>query len=152
MLLLVEDNPADIVLLREALKESPVPVQLCTVRDGTDALAFLQHEDRYREAPRPDLIVLDLNLPRKSGREVLAQVKSDASLKCIPVVILSSSTEPGDIEQSYELGANVYVRKPVDLEEYFATIRDLVGFWCQRAVLPSEGYAFSYDVDELQCR
>src|SRR5262245_2229571 len=136
MLLLVEDNPADVVLLKEALKESPVPVQLYTVRDGTDALAFLQHDDRYYEAPRPDLILLDLNLPRKSGHEVLAQLKSDANLKCIPVVILTSSTEPEDIEQSYALGANAYVQKPLELEEFFATIKDLVGFWCQRAVLP----------------
>ena len=138
MLLLVEDNPADVVLLREALKESPIPVEFCTVPDGTDALAFLQHEDRYREAPRPSLIVLDLNLPRKSGHEVLAQVKSDTTLKSIPVVVLTSSSEPEDIEQSYELGANAYVQKPLALEEYFATIKDLVGFWCQRAVLPSE--------------
>jgi chemotaxis family two-component system response regulator Rcp1 len=141
MLLLVEDNRADVILLTEALKEAghdcPLPVELCTVATGRAALAFLHHEGRYHHAPRPDLIVLDLNLPGQSGQEVLAQVKSEGALRCIPVVVLTSSTRPEDIEQSYQLGANAYVHKSVELEEFFATVKALVGFWCQRVVLPS---------------
>jgi two-component system, chemotaxis family, response regulator Rcp1 len=137
MLLLIEDNPADVVLLKEALKESPVPVQLSTVPDGTEALAFLHHQGRYHQAPRPDLIVLDLNLPQLTGQAVLAQVKNDEQLKQIPVVVLTSSTEPGDVAQSYELGANAYVHKPLELEEFFAMVHELIGFWYQRVVLPS---------------
>ena len=137
MLLLIEDNPADVVLLKEALKESPIPIQLSTVCDGTEALAFLHHTGPYHAAPRPDLIVLDLNLPQLPGQAVLAQVKSDEHLKQIPVVVLTSSTDPADIAQSYELGANAYVQKPMELREFFAMVRELIGFWCRRAVLPS---------------
>jgi chemotaxis family two-component system response regulator Rcp1 len=142
MLLLIEDNPADVVLLKEALKESPVPVQLSTVPDGPEALAFLHHEGRYHEAPRPDLIVLDLSLPKLKGQAVLAQMKSDASLKQIPVVVLTSSTRPEDVVQSYELGANAYVQKPLELMEYFAAVKELIRFWYQRVVLPSAAEAF----------
>jgi two-component system, chemotaxis family, response regulator Rcp1 len=149
MLLLIEDNRADVFLLKEALKEArkeyPVPVQLYTVADGRTALAFLHHEGCYHHAPRPDLIVLDLHLPGPSGHEVLAQVKSEAALKCIPVVVFTSSTAPEDIEHSYALGANAYVCKAAELEEFFATIKDLVGFWCQRATLPSAAAVSSGD-------
>jgi len=136
MLLVVEDNPADVGLLKEALKESPVPVQLCTVPDGTDALAFLYHQDRYHEAPRPDLILLDLHLPQLPGQDVLAQIKTDATLKQIPVVVLTSSTKPEDVAQSYQLGANAYVQKPTELAAYIAAVKELIGFWYQRVILP----------------
>ena len=145
MLLLIEDNPADVGLLKEALQKSPVPVQLCTVSDGTEALAFLHHADRYNEAPCPDLIVLDLNcgtLPELNGQAVLAHLKTDVTLKQIPVVVLTSSTKPQDIAQSYVLGANAYVQKPMELAEFFVLVHELIGFWCQRAILPSAAYDF----------
>ena len=142
MLLLVEDNPADVVLLKEALKESPIPVELYTVSDGTEALAFLHHADRYDEAPCPDLIVLDLNLPKLNGQAVLAHLKTDVTLKRIPVVVFTSSTNPDDIAQSYALGANAYVQKPLGLAEFFVMVHALIGFWCQRAVLPSAAHDF----------
>jgi CheY-like chemotaxis protein len=137
MLLLVEDNPAEVVLLKEALKESPVPVSLCVVTDGEAALAFLHHEGGYHAAARPDLSVLDLNLPRMTGLAVLAQVKTERALQQIPVLILSSSLRDADIAQSYALGANAYLYKPFDLQDYFDTITEVIGFWCQRTVLPA---------------
>jgi CheY-like chemotaxis protein len=137
MLLLVEDNPADVVLLKEALKESPVPVPLCVVADGEAALAFLHHEGCYLAAARPDLIVLDLNLPGMTGLAVLAQVKTERALQQIPVLILTSSLQAADIAQSYALGANAYLHKPVELQEFFDTITEVIEFWCQRAVLPT---------------
>jgi chemotaxis family two-component system response regulator Rcp1 len=133
VLLLVEDNPAEVGLLKEALKRSPVPVQLCPVSDGTEALAFLYHADRYNAAPCPDLIVLDLNcgnLPELNGQAVLARLKTDVTLKQIPVVVFTSSTKPEDIAQSYALGANAYVQKPMELAEFFVLVDELIGFWC----------------------
>jgi chemotaxis family two-component system response regulator Rcp1 len=137
MLLLVEDNPADVVLLKEALKESPLPVQLCVVADGSEALAFLHHEQPYQDAPRPTLILLDLNVPRVPGQAVLAQVKAEANLKQIPIIVLSGSRRPDDIQQSYELGANAYLQKPLEFGAYVEMVQGLLDFWCRRAVLPS---------------
>src|SRR5262245_61338432 len=121
ILLLVEDNPGDVILFKEALKQTSVPIQLTTARDGRAALALLAHEPDH-EALWPDLIVLDLNLPQVNGQTVLAWVKSDKALKHIPVVILTNSTEPEDIQQSYALGANAYVQKPLELRDYFAMV------------------------------
>jgi two-component system, chemotaxis family, response regulator Rcp1 len=136
MLLLVEDNPADVTLLKEALKESPVPVPLCVVADGEAALAFLHHEGCHQAAARPDLVLLDLNLPRLDSLAVLGQMKTESALKQIPVIILSNSLQPAAIAQSYALGANAYLHKPCELQDYVDMITELIGFWCQRTVLP----------------
>jgi two-component system, chemotaxis family, response regulator Rcp1 len=141
LLLLVEDNPADRDLFKEAVKEYAAPVQLCTASDGIEALAFLYQEVPYQTALHPDLIVLDLNLPRISGQTVLARVKKDAALQQIPVVVVTSSSKPEDITQSYTLGANAYLRKPLQLVDYFAMVHGLLEFWGKRAILPSAAEA-----------
>jgi chemotaxis family two-component system response regulator Rcp1 len=136
LLLLVEDNPGDVRLLREALTESGMVVQVQVVHDGEEALQLLRRAGSYATAPRPNLILLDLNLPKKSGHEVLAEVKSDPQLQLIPVVVLTSSSKPDDITKSYALGANVYLQKPLEVEEFFGAVKDLVTFWSKRASLP----------------
>jgi CheY-like chemotaxis protein len=135
-MLVVEDNPGDVRLLREALTESGMAVQVQVVHDGEEALQLLRRAGPYATAPRPNLILLDLNLPKKSGYEVLAEVKSDPQLQPIPVVVLTSSRKPDDITKSYALGANVYLQKPLEIEEFFETVKDLVTFWGKRAILP----------------
>jgi chemotaxis family two-component system response regulator Rcp1 len=136
LLLLVEDNPGDVRLLREALTERGMVVQVQVVHDGEEALQLLRRAGSYATAPRPNLILLDLNLPKKSGHEVLAEVKSDPQLQLIPVVVLTSSSRPDDITKSYALGANVYLQKPLEVEEFFGAVKDLVTFWSKRASLP----------------
>ena len=128
-ILLVEDNPGDVRLTREALKEAKVVNNLHVVEDGVIALDFLYRRASYTEAPRPDLILLDLNLPRKNGREVLAEIKSDEMLKAIPVVILTTSHAEEDILRAYNLHANCYVTKPVDFLQFATVIRSLEDFW-----------------------
>ena len=135
-LLLVEDNPADVRLTREALREADVPTTLHVATDGVDALAFLRHEGRHAGAPRPHVILLDLNLPRKNGREVLEAIKSDDMLRSIPVVILTTSQAEQDIAESYRLRANAFVTKPVDLDKFFAVVRSFEQFWLQVVKLP----------------
>ncbi len=135
-ILLVEDNPADVRLTREALKEAKVLNRLHVVSDGVEAIEFLRLEGNHRGAPRPDLILLDLNLPRKDGREVLAEIKSDANLKSIPVVILTTSRADEDIIRSYNLHANAYVAKPVGLTEFLEAVRALEDFWLAVVTLP----------------
>ena len=135
-ILLVEDNPGDVRLTIEALRESKVRNNLHLARDGVEAMAFLRREGAFADAVRPDLILLDLNLPRKDGREVLSEVKADASLKFIPVVVLTTSTAEQDVLRSYELQANCYISKPVDLEQFITVVRSIEDFWLTIVTLP----------------
>lgn len=136
-ILLVEDNPGDIRLTKEALKEAKVLNTLTVVQDGVDALACLRRLGRYADAKRPDLILLDLNLPKKDGREVLADIKNDEALKFIPVVILTTSQDEQDVLKSYGLHANCYITKPVELEQFISVVKAIEGFWLGIVVLPS---------------
>lgn len=135
-ILLVEDNPGDARLAVEALKEGNVSNRLHVVPDGVEAMAFLRREGKYSEAPRPHVVLLDLNLPRKDGRQVLAEVKSDAQLKRIPIVVLTTSQAEQDITRSYDLHANCYITKPVDLDRFITVIRSIEDFWCSVVKLP----------------
>lgn len=135
-ILLVEDNPGDVRLTMEALKEGKVRNRVSVVGDGVEALAFLRREGEYAGAPRPDLILLDLNLPKKDGREVLVEVKADAELRSIPVVVLTTSQAEEDIGKVYGLNGNCYITKPVGLEEFFCVVRSVVGFWINIVKLP----------------
>jgi CheY-like chemotaxis protein len=134
-ILLVEDNPGDVRLTTEALRDAKVPNQLHVAIDGVEALAFLRREGRHTAAPRPDLILLDLNLPKKTGREVLDEVKQDDRLRHIPVVILTTSQAEQDIRESYRLWANAYVTKPVDLDQFFKVVQSIEGFWLENVKL-----------------
>jgi len=135
-ILLVEDNPHDVRLTREAFKDAGVPNALSVVDDGEDALRFLRREGEFASAVRPDLILLDLNLPGKSGREVLREIKQDPDLKCIPIVVLTTSGNEEDIRLAYEMHVNAYITKPVDLE-HFIKIAGAVGdFWLAAVKLP----------------
>jgi chemotaxis family two-component system response regulator Rcp1 len=136
IIFLVEDNKADIRLIQEALKTSLLPHQVITVRDGVEAMNYLHQEGEYANAPRPDLILLDLNLPKKDGREVLAEIKSDPQLKRIPVVILTTSKNQDDIFHSYDLHANCYITKPRNLSQLFQIIQSIEDFWFSTATLP----------------
>ena len=136
-ILLVEDSLADARLTKRALLKSRVPSNLHVVRDGVEAMAFVLRRAPFAEAPRPDLILLDLNLPRKDGRAVLAELKSDERLRTIPVVVLTTSVAPDDIETCYQLHANCFLVKPVDLEAFTSTILAIEEFWLTRAKLPS---------------
>ena len=136
--LLVEDNPGDVRLTREALKEGKVINNLNVVRDGEEALAYLHREGPYAAAPRPDIILLDLNLPRKDGRGVLAEIKQDEALKRIPVVVLTTSRAEEDILRTYELHANCYIVKPVDLDQFIKVVRSIETFWLTIVKLPGE--------------
>lgn len=135
-ILLVEDSPGDVRLTKEALKEGKVLNNLHVVGDGVEALAFLRKEGSYKNAVRPDLILLDLNLPKKDGREVLEEIKSDPVLKRIPVVILTTSNAEKDILKSYELHANCYVTKPVDFEQFITVVKSVEDFWLTVVKLP----------------
>ncbi len=135
-ILLIEDNPADVRLAQEALKEGQVENSLNVVPDGIEAVAFLRREGHYAGVPRPDLILLDLNLPRKDGREVLAQIKTDDELKTIPVIVLTTSEADQDIQTAYRLHANCYVIKQLNLDEYMSTVRSIENFWFTTAKLP----------------
>jgi len=138
-ILLVEDSPADVRLTREALQETKVVNTLHVVKDGVDAVAFLRKQGSYVGSPRPNLILLDLNMPRKDGREVLAEIKEDEDLKRIPVVVLTTSQAEEDILRSYDLHANAYITKPVDLTRFFEVIRSLESFWLAVVTLPPSG-------------
>jgi CheY-like chemotaxis protein len=134
--LLVEDDPGDVVLIREAFEHNKVHNALNVVSDGVDALAFLRNEGEHADAPRPDLILLDLNLPRMDGREVLAEIKGDAELRTIPVVVLTTSAAEEDIVRSYDLHANAYVTKPVDFERFIEVVRQIDDFFVSVVKLP----------------
>jgi two-component system, chemotaxis family, response regulator Rcp1 len=138
-ILLVEDNLGDADLAREALENSKIRNTLSVVGDGEEALAFLHRRGRYAAAARPDLILLDLNLPRKSGREVLAEIKSDDYLKRIPVVILTVSKDEEDILESYNLHANCFITKPIDLHQFLRVVRAIEDFWLTIVKLPPNG-------------
>ena len=137
-ILLVEDNPGDVRLTQEALKDSGIIHRMSVAQDGMEALAFLHRQGRYAQAPRPDLILLDLNLPRKDGREVLAEVKSDPYLRRIPIVVLTSSQAPLDILKAYDLHANCYITKVLELDECLAMVRTIATFWLTVVKQPSE--------------
>jgi CheY-like chemotaxis protein len=122
--------------MREALKETRVPSRLHLAEDGIDALAFLHRRGPHAAAPRPDLILLDLNLPKKDGREVLAEIKADPTLRSIPVVVLTTSQAEQDVQRSYQLHANCYISKPVGLENFIRVIQSIEGFWLQTVRLP----------------
>jgi CheY-like chemotaxis protein len=135
-ILLVEDNEADIRLTREVLADSRLLNHLSVARDGEEAMSFLRRERPFQEAPRPDLILLDLNLPRKDGREVLAEIKSDPDLRRIPVVVLTTSRAEADVVRTYELHANCYIVKPVDLGQFVNVVRSVEDFWLKLVRLP----------------
>ena len=136
--LLVEDSPGDVRLTREAFKDAKVHINLHVASDGAEAMAFLGREGEYSNAPRPDLILLDLNLPKKDGREVLAELKESPALKCIPVVILTTSASEADIQGSYQRHANCYITKPVDLEGFLKVVKSIDDFWLSVVKLPHE--------------
>jgi len=136
--LLVEDSPGDVRLTREALKEGKVRNNLNVVPDGVEAMAYLRREGPYGNATRPDIVLLDLNMPRKDGREVLAEMKADDSLKRIPVVILTTSEAEQDILRTYDLHANCYLTKPVDLDQFISIVKSVEDFWLTIVKLPSE--------------
>lgn len=136
--LLVEDNPADVRLTQEAMKEGRLLNHLHVVADGEQALQFLKQEEPYSTAPRPDLILLDLNLPRKSGRDVLAEIKEIPSLLTIPVVVLTTSKADEDVAQTYQLGANCFITKPVDLDKFITVVQQIESFWLSVVRLPGE--------------
>jgi chemotaxis family two-component system response regulator Rcp1 len=135
--LLVEDSPGDIRLTKEALKDAKMHINLDVARDGQEAMAFLMREGEYAHAPRPDLILLDLNLPKKDGREVLKEIKEDPVLKVIPVVILTTSASEADILRSYSLHANCYITKPVSLDGFLTVVKSIDNFWMSVVKLPS---------------
>jgi two-component system, chemotaxis family, response regulator Rcp1 len=137
-ILLVEDNPADVRLTQEALKEGKVRNNLHIARDGIEAIEFLRRIGKFANATRPDLILLDLNLPRKDGREVLADIKADPELKSIPVVVLTTSSAEADIFKIYKLHANCYITKPVDLDQFVKVVKSIDDFWLTVVRLPSE--------------
>ena len=134
--LLVEDDPGDVLLTEETLLGSKIRTNLHVVGDGVEALAFLRREGTYADVPRPDLILLDLNMPRKDGREVLADIKQDPDLKTIPVAVLTTSSQDEDILKSYELHANCYITKPVGLEQFSTVVQSLEDFWFAIVKLP----------------
>ena len=135
-ILMVEDNPGDVRLTVEALKEGKVRNHLYTVADGEEALKFLRRQGEYAKVTRPDLILLDLNLPKKNGREVLAEIKVDPELRRIPVVILTVSKAEQDIVKTYDLHANCYINKPVDLEQFLTVVQSIENFWLTVVKLP----------------
>jgi len=135
-ILLVEDNLGDVRLTQEALKEGKVHNKLSVVADGVEAMAYLRQQGRFRTAARPDIILLDLNLPKKNGREVLAEIKQDGELKHIPVVILTTSKADEDVLKSYNLYANCYITKPVDLDQFIRVVQSIENFWLTIVKLP----------------
>lgn len=136
--LLVEDNPGDVRLTREALRDGKVSNHLSVVQDGVEAMRFLRREGPYADAPRPDVVLLDLNLPKKDGRQVLQEIKGDEALRTIPVVILTSSEAERDITGAYALQANCYITKPVDLDQFITVVRSIEDFWFSIVKLPPE--------------
>jgi chemotaxis family two-component system response regulator Rcp1 len=139
-ILLVEDNPGDERLTREALKEGKVYSNLHWVKDGVDAMEFLRRQGKHASAPRPDIILLDLNLPKKDGREVLQDIKNDPELKRIPVVVLTTSKAEEDVLRTYNLHANCYVTKPVDMEKFIVVVKSIDVFWLTVVTLPPNGH------------
>ena len=135
-ILMVEDNPSDVRLTREAFKDAKVLNNMSVATDGEDALKFLKREGPYKDAPRPDLILLDLNLPKMNGKEVLGEIKRDPDLKRIPVVVLTTSDNEQDVRKAYDLHVNAYVRKPVDLDQFIKIVEAVEGFWLSVVKFP----------------
>ncbi len=135
-ILLVEDNPGDVRLTQEALKENKIRNNLHVAKDGVEAMKFVRQINGFESAPRPDLILLDLNLPKKDGREVLAEIKTDEKLRSIPVVILTTSDAEDDVARSYDMHANCYVRKPIDLNRFIEVVKVIENFWLSIVELP----------------
>jgi len=135
-ILLIEDSPGDVRLTREALKEAKVLNRLSVATDGVEAMEFLRRRGRHADTPRPDLILLDLNLPRKDGREVLEEIKTDPSLKRIPVVVLTTSRAEEDVIRAYDLHANCYITKPVDFKQFIVVVQAIEDFWLTIVKLP----------------
>lgn len=136
VILLVEDNPGDTRLVIEAMREAKIDNYIHVVEDGVEAMQFLRREGRYDDAPRPDLILLDLNLPKKDGRAVLAEVKTDSELKRIPVVVLTTSNAEEDVLRAYDLHANCYITKPVDMKQFMKIVAQIDEFWIRVVTLP----------------
>jgi len=136
-ILIVEDNPADARLVREVMRDSKILNEIHWVPDGVEALAFLHRQGKYAGAPRPSLMFLDLNMPRKDGREVLREVKADPELRRIPVVVMTSSQTEEDIARAYDQHANCYVRKPIDFDQFHQVIKTLENFWFSTVELPT---------------
>ena len=134
--LLVEDSPGDVRLTRESFKDAKVHINLHVASDGVEAMAVLRHEGKYKDVPRPDLILLDLNLPKKSGREVLEEIKADSDLMSIPVVVLTTSASDEDVLRSYLLHANCFITKPVDLAGFLKVVQSIDNFWLSIVKLP----------------
>jgi two-component system, chemotaxis family, response regulator Rcp1 len=145
--LLIEDSPGDVRLTREAFRDADASIHLHVASDGVEAMAFLRHEGTFANAPRPDLILLDLNLPRMDGREVLAHIKENESLKTIPTVILTTSESEEDILKSYQLRANCYLTKPVQLEAFENLVRSISDFWLTKVKFPSRGETDEKQID-----
>jgi CheY-like chemotaxis protein len=139
-ILMVEDDPADVRLTREALKNKIVLTTMDTVPDGVEAMAYLRKEDAYTDKPRPDLILLDLNMPRMDGREVLAELQKDPKLRKIPVIVLTTSEGEEDILAAYEMNANCYITKPVDWKQFVRVVEVIEDFWLTVVRLPKESY------------
>ncbi len=139
-ILLVEDNPGDVRLTQEILRDGNIRNNMSVAKDGVDAISFLRRTGDYAGAPRPDIILLDLNLPKKDGREVLAEIKADSNLKQIPVLVLTTSSAEQDIVKSYDLHANCYITKPVDLDQFIRVIRSIEDFWLTIVKLPRGEY------------
>jgi chemotaxis family two-component system response regulator Rcp1 len=135
-ILLVEDSPSDAFIAREALKRSGASSNLHVAHDGVEAMAFLRKQGEYFDAPRPNIILLDLNMPKKDGREVLAEIKNDDKFKCIPVIVLTSSSAEQDINKAYELHANCYITKPTDFGRFKDLLRSIETFWFSNVTLP----------------
>ncbi|MCC7499678.1 MAG: response regulator [Bryobacterales bacterium] len=142
-ILLVEDNPGDVRLTQEALKEAKVSNRMNVVVDGEEALQYVRRQGRFHDAVRPDLILLDLNLPKKDGREVLTEIKSDPQLRSIPIVVLTTSNAELDIMRAYDLHANCYITKPVDLDQFLHVVREIESFWLTLVMLPTRAISSS---------
>jgi len=137
-ILMVEDNPADVRLTREAFRDASVLNNMNVTVDGEDAMSFLKREGRYKDSPRPDLILLDLNLPKKDGREVLEEIKEDQDLRRIPVVVFTTSDDEKDVSRAYNLHANAYIKKPVDLDQFIRIVAVVEDFWLSVVKLPQQ--------------
>lgn len=139
-ILLVEDNPGDVRLTQEAFKNSRLTNKLYVVNNGMDALKFLHKQDTFQNAPTPDLILLDLNMPKKDGREVLAEIKEDDTLRTIPIIVLTTSDADADVLKMYQLQANCYITKPVDFDKFIKIVKQIEEFWVTIVRLPPKGY------------
>ena len=135
-ILLVEDNPGDVRLIIEAFKDAKAPVNLVVAQDGLEATQILYNKDKYSNSIRPKLIILDLNLPKKSGREVLKEVKNDPNLKSIPIIILTTSSSQGDVKETYQNSVNAFITKPVDLNQFINVVNSIQDFWLNHVKLP----------------